>query len=111
MVRAAAMEASSTTRTKSPAKSRSILLLMVSWVRAVTPSIVSKRPAYEHSRLSFLADGSAELRGVDRDIQLHIGEFEGIPPIQPREGPLKWKLDSVDVAIIGVIDLSGNAAN
>src|SRR5207247_8250406 len=53
----------------------------------------------------------SELRCVDWNIQLHLAKLNGVPPVQPREDETKWHLDSVNVAIIRIIHLRGNAAD
>ena len=55
--------------------------------------------------------GLAELRGVNRHVDFHVAELEGIAAIQPGERVFVGKLDAINVAIIGVVNLRGNAAN
>src|SRR6185369_14177127 len=53
----------------------------------------------------------AELRGVNRYVNLHVAELEGISAIQPGERVFERELDAVDVAIVGVVHLCRNAAD
>src|SRR5215469_8274569 len=52
-----------------------------------------------------------KLRGVNRDVGLNFTQLNGIPAVHPSEDHAKRHLDSADIAIIGIIDLSGNASD
>src|SRR5262245_25620750 len=60
--------------------------------------------SYGRSRL-------AELRRVDRDIRLHLGQLDGITTGHPCEGPLERHLDTGDVPIIIEVELRRHAAH
>src|SRR5262245_55359524 len=52
-----------------------------------------------------------EDRRVNRDVRLEIVELRGIPPVEPGELVFKRKLYAVDVAIVRIVNLGGNAAD
>src|SRR5690348_6557043 len=68
-----------------------------------------------HSRICLLPSfglfGCAELRIGNRHIHLHFLQLNRIPAVQPCEGQPMRNLDSVHVAIIGVVNLCGNATD
>ena len=53
----------------------------------------------------------AELCFIHGDVSLYLAEHDGIASVQPGISDVERKLHSVDVAIIGVVDLRGNAAD
>src|SRR4030095_7115877 len=54
---------------------------------------------------------SVELRGIDRDIRLHVRQFHGDLTVGPLQNPAEWYLDAGDNAIVRIIDLGRNAAD
>src|SRR6266849_9279507 len=54
---------------------------------------------------------SGELRGVNRDVRLHVAQLELRSPVQPRDGPAKRHPDAGDLAIIRVVNLRDKAAD
>src|ERR1700736_3612946 len=62
-----------------------------------------------HSRIRLLLSLSLfrcpEPRVWDRDIHLHVLQLNGIPAVQPCERQPMRDLDSLDVAIVGVVNL------
>src|ERR1700694_1600412 len=68
-----------------------------------------------HSRIRLLLSFSLfwcpEPRVWDRDVHLHVLQLNRIPAIQPREREPMRDLDSLDVAIVGVVNLRGNPAD
>src|SRR2546426_2275515 len=53
----------------------------------------------------------AKFDGVDWDIRLHIAELEIVAAVQPCECPAERKLDSADIAVVGVVHLRRHAAD
>src|SRR5215467_12409504 len=53
----------------------------------------------------------AELRGVDRHVQLDVAELEVVAAVEPGERPAERKLDPADVAVVRVVDLRRHAAD
>src|SRR5580700_10814957 len=51
----------------------------------------------------------AKLRRVDGGVDLHIFQLRVKPAVQPKELVVERKLDPVHLAVIGVVDLRGNA--
>src|SRR5215467_3078165 len=52
-----------------------------------------------------------KLRGVNWDVGLNFTQLNGIPAVHPSEDHAKRHLNSADIAIIGIIDLRGNASD
>src|SRR6266850_5533387 len=53
----------------------------------------------------------AKLHLVDGNIRLYLVQHDRIAAVQPRVGDAERKLDSVDIAIISVVNQRGNAAD
>src|SRR5881396_1621112 len=53
----------------------------------------------------------AELCFIHRNVRLYVVQYNRVASVQPRVGDAEWQLDPADVAIVGEVNLRGNAAD